>query len=251
MAEVADYDAAEVTDREQKAADNLSALAEWNSQSTVNQLNQQLANYDLADQQNRQLADRQLYQNSQKARNERFAQQKKLQSAAKGLLSTAGNALQGSNLGGVAGMLRTQQDLDNNDSWTTLQQNQNTVENAYQESLNQNQIARNDLLSNAEYALRGYKSDMAAQLNNINPSLWQSPSDAASGIEWGVYDQQSGGAAQQGQSQSQSAYWQAPPLAQQWVNTEGGRPVRQNYVSGYAGSLLQNYNSGSTNYRNS
>ena len=76
MADVADYDAGEITDREQSAADNLGAISSWNAQSTLDQLDRTLANYDQADRQNRALADAQLYQNSWKARNERFAQNK-------------------------------------------------------------------------------------------------------------------------------------------------------------------------------
>ena len=49
MADVADYDAGEITDREQAAADNLGAISSWNAQSTLDQLDRTLANYDQAD----------------------------------------------------------------------------------------------------------------------------------------------------------------------------------------------------------
>ena len=58
---MADYDSAEVTDRERQAADHLGTIAGYNAQSTHNQLKQQLGNYDLADQQNRSLADVQAF----------------------------------------------------------------------------------------------------------------------------------------------------------------------------------------------
>lgn len=242
---MADYDNAEVTTREQKAADNLSSLAEWNAQSTKNQLDQQLKNYDLADQQNRALADKQLYQNSLKARNERYAQQKKLQTSAQALLGSMDNALRGSTLYSFNDMLRTRQDLDNNDSWTTLMQNQDAVENAYQESLNQNNLSRNDAISSAEYALRGIQSDTAAQLNNINPSLWKSPSEAVSGLDSSIYESQKNGQSVEGVTQSQSEYWKKPPLAHQFVSTQKGYIDRTKpEYSGYVGSLLSNYNRG-------
>lgn len=245
MADVADYDAAEVTEREQLAADHLTSLSEYNAQSTLNQLKQQLANYDQADRQNRELADRQLYQNSQKARDERFAAQKKLQAAAQSLFGSAGNALRGSTLYGMNDMLRTRQDLDNNDVWTTLRQNQNTVENAYQESLNQNALSRNDALSSAEYALRGLRADMAAQLNNINPSLFKAPEDIEADIQDKQYDANKNTGAVYGTSQSKNPYHQqtGSTSAQHFYNTEN--PVRRNQIlSGYMGSLLNRYNSG-------
>lgn len=172
---MADYDAGEVTSREKKAASNLSSLATFNADTAKNQLKQQLGNYDLADQQNRKLADLQLKQNSRKAASERFGANKKLQSAVKGVLGTMDNALNGSSLYSMLDMINTRTDLDNNEVWNTLTQNQNTVENAYNEALNQNVLARNDAASNAEQAIRGVEADTAAQLNNINPNLFTKP----------------------------------------------------------------------------
>jgi hypothetical protein len=63
----------------------------------------------------------------------------------------------------------------------SLTQNRNTVENAYQEALNQNVLAANDLASNAEYALRGLQSDQAAQLNNIHADLFKKPEEVSLG----------------------------------------------------------------------
>lgn len=187
---MADYDAAEVTDRERQAADHLGSIAKYNAQSTHNQLSQQLGNYDQADKQNRQLADVQRAQNSRKAASERFGQNKKLQTSTQGLLGAAGNALNGSGLYRVLDMLATRTDLDNNEVWNSLTQNQNTVENAYNESLNQNALARNDAASNAEFALRGINADTAAQRNNINPSLFVEPGEGEAGVADadGVYE---------------------------------------------------------------
>lgn len=187
---MADYDKAEVTDRERKAASNLNAITGYNVESTLNQLKQQMSNYDQADQQNRSLADVQRNQNSRKAAGERFGANKKLQSAVQNL---GADALNGSQLYGLLDMLATRTDLDNNDVWRTLTENQNAVENAYQESMNQNALSRNDLASNAEYALRGYNADLAAQLNNINPTLYAKPGTGDANIKGteGVYDQNS------------------------------------------------------------
>lgn len=184
-----DYNAGDVTDRERTAAANLGTIANYNAQSTKDQLGRQLANYDTADAQNRSLADVQRNQNSRKAASERFAANKKLQTATHGVLGAAGNALNGSSLFELLNMLNTRTDLDNNEIWNALTQNWNAVENANQESLNQNNLSRNDAAINAEFALRGIESDMAAQLNNINPNLFTTPGegDANQGSS-GVYD---------------------------------------------------------------
>lgn len=180
---------AEVTDAQRQAANNLTDIANYNAQSTKNQLSQQLQNYDLADQQNRALADTEKNQSSKSAAADRFAQNKKLQNATRGLLGTVGNGLYGSTLYNIMDMLRSRQDLDNQSTLNTLQQNWDTAENAFNESKNSNVLARNDAASNAEYALRGIQSDTAAQLNNINPELYQSPGDGDTNVGAdGTYD---------------------------------------------------------------
>lgn len=173
---------AEVTDAQRQAANNLTDIANYNAQSTKNQLSQQLQNYDLADQQNRALADTEKNQSSKSAAADRFAQNKKLQNATRGLMGTVGNGLYGSTLYNIMDMLRSRQDLDNQSTLNTLQQNWDTAENAFNESKNSNVLARNDAASNAEYALRGIQSDTAAQLNNINPELFQSPGEGDTNV---------------------------------------------------------------------
>nr|DAQ90949.1 MAG TPA: hypothetical protein [Caudoviricetes sp.] len=180
---------AEVTDEQRQAANNLTNIANYNAQSTKNQLSQQLANYDLADKQNRALADTERNQSSKSSAADRFAQNKKLQNATRGLLGTVGNGLYGSTLYNIMDMLRSRQDLDNQSTLNTLQQNWDTAENAYNESANSNVLARNDAASNAEYALRGIQSDTAAQLNNINPNLFVSPGEGDTNVGAdGTYD---------------------------------------------------------------
>lgn len=173
---------ADVTDEQRQAADNLVNIANYNADSTKNQLSQQLANYDLADQQNRALADTEKNQSSKSAAADRFSQNKKLQNATRGLLGTVGNGMYGSTLWNIMDMLRSRQDLDNQTTLNTLQQNWDTAENAYNESANSNVLARNDAASNAEYALRGIQSDTAAQLNNINPDLFVSPGEGDTNV---------------------------------------------------------------------
>lgn len=234
---MADYDNAEVTERERNAAGNLSTLAGFNADSTRNQLSQILQNYDQADQQNRSLADVQRNQNSRKASSERFGANKKLQTTTSGLLGTIGNALNGSALYGLLDMLETRKDLDNNEVWQALTQNQNAVENAYQESLNQNALSRNEAATNAEFGLRGIEADTAAQLNNINPSLFAAPGEGDTSVG-------ATGTAAANRTPAQVAAlagYLMPEVAQQQA-TQTQRP---NTVGGnsYYANLLNQYNS--------
>lgn len=172
---MANYDAGEITDRERKAAANQNTLARYNAQTTKNQLAQYNQNYDMADQQNRSLADVQRTQNSRGTEVDRFQAQRNLRNSAVGLLGSMGNALASSTTDNFMTMLRDRQDNDNVNYWQQLQENQNSVENSYDESVNSNNLARNEAAINAEFALRGIEADNAAALNNINPNLFVEP----------------------------------------------------------------------------
>ncbi len=169
---MADYDSAELTDREQMAADNQTAISQQNVRDVQNQLARQLSNYDFADRQNRALADVQLRQNSRKTSADRFEAQRDLQNSALGLLGSMGTAMNGSSTGNLMRMLESRNDKENNTYWAQHQQNQDAVENSYQDSLNQNRVARRDAMQSAEKAIRDIEGDWRANMNNINPSLF-------------------------------------------------------------------------------
>lgn len=139
---MADYDKGEVTDRERLAAERQKEIQGYNAQSTRNQLQQQLGNYDFANRQNRSLADVQLKQNSRKTSSDRFEAQRDLQNAALGLMGSMNQAMNGSTLGNLMRMLENRNDKDNNTYWTQHQVNQDQVENSYTEAFNQNNVAR-------------------------------------------------------------------------------------------------------------
>lgn len=170
-----DYDKGTVTDRERLAAQRQNALAKYNAQSLQNQLNYQLRNYDLADKQNASLRDVQLKQNRRNAETDRFEAQRQLQNAALGLMGSMNQAMNGSSTGNLMRMLEDRNDSDNNIQWDQLRRNDDSVYNAYQESLNQNNASRFDAISNARKGLRDIQSDLAANLNNINPNLYKAP----------------------------------------------------------------------------
>lgn len=163
------------TANDRQAAANLTDIAGFNAQSTKNQLKQQQDNLRMSDDQNRALMGVQKDQSSKAVAGDRFAQQRKLQSATSSVLNAAGNALQGSAAGSLAGMLGTRNDLDNNASWGQLTKDHNAADNKYTEAYNSNQLARNEIASNAEFQLRGFEADTAAQRNNINASLYVKP----------------------------------------------------------------------------
>lgn len=172
---MADYDAGEITERERSAANRQKEIAGFNADAVRNQLDRQLANYDMANQQNRRLADVQLKQNSRKGEADRFEAQRNLQNASIGLLGSMNQAMNGSSTGNLMSMLRNRNDADNSIYWQQLMENQNAVNNAYQESMNQNQAAKNDAVTNAAKALQDIESDLSANLSNINPNLYVAP----------------------------------------------------------------------------
>ena len=169
---MADYDSGEITDRERTASENQTKISKRNVKDVQNQLNRQLSNYDFADRQNRALADTQLKQNSRKTSADRYEAQRDLQAATLGLLGSMGTAMNGSSTGNLMSMLRDRNDKENNTYWAQHQVNQDSVENAYNDSLNQNNVARLDAMQNAEKAIRDIETDWAANMNNINPNLF-------------------------------------------------------------------------------
>lgn len=187
---MADYDNAEVTERERKAANNLKSIADYNANATKTQLANQLGNYDFANRQNRNLADVQLKQNSRKTEADRFEAMRDLQNASLGLFGSMNQAMNGSTVGNMMRMLENRSDKDNQTYWTQHQINQDTVNNAYDESVNQNNVAKNDAAINAEKALMDMQGDLAANLNNINPSLYSAPGEGNADLgAAGTYDQ--------------------------------------------------------------
>lgn len=166
---------AEITDEQQTAADRTRKIADWN-RGTVNwSLDQSNKLFDTADKQNALLADKEYIQNRQKTESDRFQAQRSLQNAARGLYNTVGSGLNGSAAGNIANLTMGQQDADNVDYWDTLRQNNNVVDNAYQESVNQNYLNRLSAAADAEARKADIEADTAAALNNINQDLYVSP----------------------------------------------------------------------------
>lgn len=160
------------TAQERQAAANQTAISKRNVKDVQNQLKRQLATYDFADAQNRALADTQLAQSSRKTSEDRFEAQRDLQAATLGLLGSMGSAMNGSTTGNLMQMLRSRNDKDNSTYWAQLQENQDAVENAYDDSLNQNNVARRDAMQSAEKAIRDITSDWRSYLANISPDLF-------------------------------------------------------------------------------
>lgn len=183
---MADYDAGELTDREKLAGKNQIEIAKQNADDVRNQLSKQLETYDFANRQNRTLADVQLKQNSRKNSADRFEAQRDLQNAAIGLLGSMGpGAMNSSSMGNFMSMMENRNDKENNTHWAQLQSNQDQVENSYADSFNQNQVAKRDAVTSAEKAIRDIESDLSANLNNINPNLYEEPGSGETNLDSG------------------------------------------------------------------
>lgn len=156
----------------EKNAAQTSEIAEYNAEATRDQLLRQMENYDEANQQNASLRDTQFKQASRKSEAERFEAQRNLQNAAIGLLGSMNQAMNGSTVGNTMSMLRNRNDADNSVYWQALQDNRNAIQNAYDESYNQNQIAKRDAAINAIKALQDIQGDLASNLGNIQNELF-------------------------------------------------------------------------------
>lgn len=224
---MADYDAGEVTERERTAASHQGQLGQYNAQTVKDQLARQLANYDMANRQNRSLADVQLKQNSQKTSTDRFQAQRDLQNAALGLLGSMNQALNGSTTGNFLRMMADRADKDNTDYWQQLTENNNQVENAYTESFNSNNVAKNDAAINAEAQIRGIEADTAANLNNINPNLYEAPGTGAANLgSAGTYE-----ANKQAENNARLSGYLMPEDASRTAQRNGSR----NKLGGFSG----------------
>ena len=165
---LANWEANQQKDIDRRNADQTSRIAEYNANATKSQLDQQLANYDFANRQNAALRDVQNRQTSRKSEAERFEAERQLQNAAIGLLGSMNQAMNGSTTGNVMKMFENRNDADNSTYWQQLQDNRNAIQNAYDESFNQNQIAKRDAAINAVKALKDIQGSLASDLNNIN-----------------------------------------------------------------------------------
>lgn len=158
------------------AADRTKEIARFNAGSVRTQFNRAFDNYNKADEQNRRLADVQLDQNRRKTEDDRFLANRNLQNASIGLFGAMGpTAFNSSTLGNYLRMAENRNDSDNVTYWGQQQQNADAINNAYEESVNQNVLARNESLANAEKALLDIEADLSANLNNIDKDEYVSP----------------------------------------------------------------------------
>lgn len=226
---------------QRKAAANLGSIAGFNATTAKRQYDETIRNYDISDEQNRELARVQKVQNSRKGASDRFGQAKKMQASVSSMRNAAGNALQGSGTYGIIDMLRGRTDIDNNEVWNTLHQNQNAVQNALDEALNANVLARNDARAATAASLRGIEADTAAQLNNIDPSLYVAPGTGGASFGSDYYNTDSGRTP--ANEATMAGYFMPPPTTRVGTTYTGdtyfdqmlGSYGNNSYTGGYGG----------------
>ena len=172
-----------VSSSQRKALANAANVAKYNARTLTDQYKAKIAGFDLAEKQAKRQAKVQKQQNSRTAASDRFAQLQRTQSSASALTNKAGNALQGSQAYGMFDMLSKRNNMDNSESWNTLRENQDSVTNSLNETLNANNVARNEAAWLTEAELRKLEADMAAQSNNINPKLYAKPGKGAANFK--------------------------------------------------------------------
>lgn len=184
---MADYDAGEITERERIAANNLKDIAKKNAQSTKDQSNRQIANYDMANTQNDSLRTKQNKEASRAAEGDRFEAYRDLLNSNVGLMGSMNQAMNGSTLGNLMTMNRDRMDKDNSTYWQQLQENRDQNDNSFIDSYNQNNVSKVDNAISTEKALSDMEGDLAANLNNTNPNLYSTPGTGEADLGSGGY----------------------------------------------------------------
>ena len=159
------------------AANRQIELGDYNIGSVAEQADAALANLDLADQQNAALLDKQKKDYARKSSSDRSEARRKLIQAAQASTGAMGSHMNGSNMENFLSMIDSRNDADNVNFWDQLQENWNTAENAYNESLNQNALQRNEIVANARKQMRDIEANTSANLQNIDEDEYSAPGE--------------------------------------------------------------------------
>ena len=95
--------------------------------------------------------------------------------AAQASTGAMGSHMNGSNMENFLSMIDSRNDADNVNFWDQLQENWNTAENAYNESLNQNALQRNEIVANARKQMHDIEANTSANLQNIDEDEYYAP----------------------------------------------------------------------------
>jgi hypothetical protein len=176
---------AATTAAQKKAAKQLLEVASFNAQSTKDELNRANSIFDISDSTERAQAEKSGIDNSRQSAADRFSQMKKLQSSTRGIMASAGNAMNGSQTGNLIGALGARQDLDTGEAFGTLAQNEASVGASLTTALNQNENARRDAANKAALQIRNLEGQAAADLSTLNPSLYKKPGKGKGKVDLG------------------------------------------------------------------
>lgn len=161
----------EPTPEQEKAADNLAAITNYNIGSTKGKAKQGDKVFDIADKGAKLQQLTSTKQNKRNAGNDWYTQQQKLQSVANWLSDTSGNAMYGSFYNDLNDLIARKDDMDDVAVLNQMRENQNQIDNDYYDTIMSNVNARNEMYMDTEANLRELAADYAAQLNNIHPDL--------------------------------------------------------------------------------
>lgn len=182
--------------KKNKLADRLEDITRHSNTDLDWKYNQGRDVYDISDQQARRLWEAQTEQNQMKGGDDWFKQQKKLQSSMNQIKGSAGSSLTGSNLLNMLDLFKSADDDIDTEVLNTMRDNQNTINNDLFETLSQNVNARNELAADTEYAKKQLRSDLAAQIANLDLDSF----DSRMGNWWtngdGFYDSHKTGPAE-------------------------------------------------------
>ncbi len=166
------------TPQQRQAAGNLGAITGYNQGTVLGDARNQDDIFDIADQQNKNLASMQTAQARRGAGNDWYTQQQRIQSVNSQLRDVMGNAANGSSLYDLWDLIARKDDMDDVAVLNQLRENRNQIDNNLFEAMAATNINRNQNAAETERALRELGGDYAAQMNNIHPD-----------IDTGIYNQ--------------------------------------------------------------
>lgn len=222
-----------------RAADRTKEIAKYNAATINEQLKNQLAAYDQANVQNRNLADTEIMQARKKAAGDSFDAQRSLQDSTTGImgaLNTAGNGISYYNL---MRMLANRNDINNNTYLDQAQRDIDTIENEYMQNYNQNNLARLDALANARAQIRGINADTAANLNNLSTDdedFYKSPDS----VGYKVYEPSTTSSIGNRVYKPYSGYYRLPAVDENNIRKQVARNMLQG--NDYFSQLMNGFN---------
>lgn len=169
-----------VTDKEMRSANNQRALANYNAQNLRDQLADRFEYYDQSNDNHRNFLKAQKVQMGMASSANRYEDQRNLLNGIFSTRDKMASGLNGSGAWNLLNLANDRNDYFNNTRSSELRQNLDSAWNNYNQAVNSNQLAKIDAQIGAKKSLADLEANLAADLNNINPDLFELPGENSS-----------------------------------------------------------------------